>query len=86
MASMEMEEIALLRQRINRLEAQLDFLYRHFGVTYVENSSGTDDPRVVAALRANNMLEAIKLYRERTNSSLAEAKSAVEAMRSRLGI
>ncbi len=86
MSTLEQQEISLLRQRINRLEAQVDQLYRHLGLTFVEDSRETDDPKIIAALRANNMIEAIKLYRERTNVSLAEAKSAVEAMRSRLGI
>jgi ribosomal protein L7/L12 len=86
MSTSEQQEIALLRQRINRLEAQVDFLYRHLGVTFTEDSRDTDDPKIIAALRTNNIIEAIKLYRERTNVSLAEAKAAVEAMRSRLGI
>jgi ribosomal protein L7/L12 len=86
MSTVDQEDIALLRQRIVRLEAQVDYLYRHLGVTYVENSYETDDPNVVAALRSNNMIEAIKYYRAKTGVGLAEAKSAVEAMRSRLGI
>jgi len=86
MSTIEQQEISLLRQRINRLEAQVELLYRHLGITFVEDSRDTDDPRIVAALRSNNMIEAIKLYRERTNVGLAEAKSAVEAMRGRLGI
>lgn len=86
MASIEMEEIALLRQRVSRLEAQVDFLYKHLNITFVEDAYGTDDPRVVAALRSNNLIEAIKYYREKTGVGLAEAKSAVEAMRSRLGL
>jgi ribosomal protein L7/L12 len=86
MSTIELEEIALLRQRVNRLETQIDYLYKHLGVTFVENSYETDDPRVVAALRANNLIEAIKYYREKTGLGLAAAKSAVEEMRSRLGI
>jgi hypothetical protein len=36
MSTIERQEINLLRSRIDRLEAQIDFLYRHLGVTYVE--------------------------------------------------
>lgn len=86
MSTIEQQEISLLRQRINRLEAQVELLYRHLGINFVEDSRDTDDPRIVAALRSNNVIEAIKLYRERTGVGLAEAKSAVEAMRGRLGI
>ncbi len=86
MSTLDQQDIASLRQRVNKLEAQVDLLYRHLNLTFVEDSYETDDPQVVAALRSNNVIEAIKHYRERTGVGLAEAKSAVEAMRARLGI
>ena len=86
MPTLEQEEISLLKGRVSRLEARLEFIYRHLGVTFVENTSPTDNPQVIDALRANNLLEAIKQYRMATNASLEEAKSAIEALRARLGI
>lgn len=86
MSTVEQQEINLLRSRINHLEAQVDFLYRHLGVTYVENNSPDDDPRIIDALRKNNVIEAIKYYREINDIGLAEAKAAVEAIRVRRGI
>ncbi|HJZ82756.1 MAG TPA: hypothetical protein VKD91_20495 [Pyrinomonadaceae bacterium] len=86
MPTLEQQEIAQLKGRLSRLEARLDFIYQHLGVTFVENTYPTDDPKVIAALKANNMLEAIKLYRMATNAGLEEAKSGIEAMRARLGI
>ena len=86
MPTQEQQEIYLLRQRIVRLEAQVDFLYRHLGVTFVEEVHASDDPKIIAVLRSNNMIEAIKLYREKHDVGLAEAKIAVEEMRQRLGI
>jgi ribosomal protein L7/L12 len=86
MSTVEQQEINLLRSRINQLEAQVDFLYRHLGVRYVEQKSLADDPRVLAALRKNSMIEAIKYYREINDVGLAEAKAAVEAIRARHGI
>jgi hypothetical protein len=68
------------------VEAEVEFLYKHFGLTFSENGTPGDDPRILDALRKNNMIEAIKLYRELNNSGLAEAKSAVEAIRARRGI
>ena len=78
MSSFEEQEIALLRQRIVRLEAQVEFLFKHFGVSMNENGSPTVDPRIIEALKKNNIIEAIKIYREKTGVGLAEAKSAVE--------
>jgi hypothetical protein len=84
--TLEQQEIASLKARVNRLDARLEFLYRHLGVTFVEDARTGDDPQVIAALKANNLLEAIKLYRMATNASLEQAKFAVEEMRGRLGI
>jgi ribosomal protein L7/L12 len=50
----------------------------------VDNPYQTDHPDVVAALRTKNMIVAIKIYRDLTNSSLAEAKAAVEEIKARL--
>jgi hypothetical protein len=91
MPTLEQQEIALLKGRVSRLEARLEYLYKHFGVTFVEDTRLTDDPKVIAALKANNVMEAIKLYRMATSTgsvtvSLEEAKVAVEEIRSRLGI
>ena len=91
MPTQEQQEIATLKGRVSRLEARLEYLYKHFGVTFVEDTRLTDDPKVIAALKANNVLEAIKYYRMATSTSsvtvsLEEAKIAVEEIRSRLGI
>jgi ribosomal protein L7/L12 len=86
MATLEQQEISQLKQQIYRLQAQVEYLYRHLGVTFVEDVHAGDDPKVIAALRSNNVIEAIKAYRERYDVGLAEAKSAVEEMRARLGI
>jgi ribosomal protein L7/L12 len=68
------------------LEAQVELLYKHLNLTFVEDLHAGDDPQIVAALRSNNVMEAIKIYRERTGVGLAAAKSAVEEMRARLGL
>jgi ribosomal protein L7/L12 len=41
--------------------------------------------KVVAALRAGNKIEAIKIYKEHHRSSLLDAKNAVDALEARLG-
>jgi hypothetical protein len=91
MPTLEQQEIATLKSRVSRLEARLEYLYKHFGVTFVEDTHLTDDPKVIAAIKANNMLEAIKLYRAATSTgsvtvTVDDAKAAIEEMRSRLGI
>ena len=54
MSSFEEQEIALLRQRIVRLEAQVEFLFKHLGVSMTEDGSPAVDPRIIEALKKNN--------------------------------
>ena len=86
MPTLEQQEISQLKGRLSRLEARLEFLYKHLDVSFVEDTRLSDDPRVIAALKANNMVEAIKLYRAATNTNAEAAKAGIEEMRGRLGI
>ncbi len=86
MSTVEQEEIVILQSRISRLEAEVDFLYKHLRLTFSEDDSPNDDPRIIDALRKNNIIEAIKYYREITNTGLADAKAAVEEIRARRGL
>lgn len=80
MSTVEQQELEILRSRVSRLEAEMEFLYKHLRLTFSEGSSPQADPRLLAALQRNNLIEAIKVYRELTNCSLAEAKNAVEEL------
>ena len=68
--------------RLARLERQVAFLYRHFGLDPAladafPGASGMP-PEFTEALRQNNLIAAIKIYRQITNAGLAEAKAEVE--------
>jgi len=85
------QDITKLRDRIVHLEGQVAFLYRHLGVTFVPEAVPGDDPRIIAALKKGNLLEAIKVYREIYSTSkvtvgMEEAKRAGEEIKGRLGI
>jgi ribosomal protein L7/L12 len=86
MPTVEQHEIAALKSYIYKLEARIEFLYKHLGLEYVEPVNPDDDPEVINALRKGNVVEAIKVYRERHKAGLAEAKNAVDEMRARLGL
>ncbi|GAA3245607.1 hypothetical protein ACFO1B_38565 [Dactylosporangium siamense] len=68
--------------RLARLERQVAFLYRHFGLDpALADVFGVPDglpPEFVAALRRQDLMAAIKLYRQATGASLADAKETVE--------
>lgn len=75
-------EFVQLRARVIELEAQVQFLYRHFGVVYFPSTSEDDakTARIMELIQRKDMVGAIKLHRELYNSNLLDAKNAVEAM------
>ena len=77
------EEVSRLSMRVAELEKRLDFLYQKLTVEYVAPPS-QDDPRIVEMIRKNNLIEAIKIYREMHNVGLYEAKKEVEAIAARV--
>lgn len=48
------------------------------------DSATSDETPVIQALKARNLIEAVRIYREMHGVSLAEAKAAVEAMQARM--
>jgi hypothetical protein len=78
-------EVQELRNRINTLEGQVDFLYKHFAITYVPKPD-VDDPRIVGFIQKGKMSDAIQIYRGLfPNSDLVDAKRAVEEIKLRHG-
>ena len=56
------------------------------GASPAASAPGSAYPQVVAALRAGNKIEAIRLHREHHKSSLRDAKDAVDRVEAQLGI
>ena len=77
-----------IRSRLNRLEQKVDFLLNQLGFAQMaEASLPANNPgnsmlaEVVALLRQNRKIEAIKVYREQTGVGLKEAKDVIDNMR-----
>lgn len=72
-------ELARLEDRLRRVEDKLDRILEHLGL-----QEPADEQAWMAEVRAlladNRKIAAIKLYRERTGTGLAEAKRAVDAL------
>lgn len=78
----ELERLNQLSAKVFHLEQQLQFVYRHLGIQYQDPESLDN---VGEAISRGNMIEAIKLYRERTGASLADSKAAVDDLARKLG-
>jgi len=68
------------RERLRRLEAKVDAMLNHLGVTYQDPiTAGLSAEVKELADDPNKKIQAIKLQREQTGMGLKEAKDAVEA-------
>ncbi len=74
-----------IHSRLNRLEQKVDFLLKELGLAQkAEASIPAIDPmmaEIVALLRQNRKIEAIKVYREHMGVGLKEAKDVIDSMR-----
>jgi ribosomal protein L7/L12 len=80
-------ELQTVRERVKKLEAEVRFLYKHLGVTFVPAFElDPADQEVVDWLKAGDTMKAIMAYREVHKVSLNEAKAAVEEIRAGLSL
>jgi ribosomal protein L7/L12 len=83
------EELAVqaVRTRVAKLEAEVRFLYKHLGVTFVPSFElNPADKEVAEWLKKGNEIKAIAEYRAVHFVGLVEAKAAVEEIRAGLGL
>jgi hypothetical protein len=66
-----------ITQRMSRIEGKLNALLSHHGVDVTHGPPLSDRVKQLAATQERK-IEAIKVYREETGASLAEAKDAVK--------
>lgn len=75
----DQENIAELQAEVERLGELVDNLYRQLGISPLDAADTTGAiPEVDDAIRAGNLIQAIKAWRQRTGVGLKEAKDAVE--------
>lgn len=71
-------EFAQLSARVAALERDVQFLLEQLKPQHMTGSSFMMYPDVAQLKREGKIIEAIKLYREKTNTGLAEAKQFVD--------
>jgi hypothetical protein len=80
-------EIQALRGRVSKLEAEMRFLYKHLGVTFIPSFElDPADKDVVEFLKKGDEMRALATYRAVHKVSLNEAKAGVDEIRAGLGI
>ncbi len=73
-------QFAKLNARVELLERQVAFLLNQTSVAYIDRPVARSYPDVAELKHQGKLIDAIKLYRSYTNTSLAEAKNFVENM------
>ncbi len=68
-----------LNTRVAKLERAVQFLLEHLELTYDESPAALF-PDVTELKRLGKEMDAIKLYREKTDADLAEAKRFVNSL------
>jgi hypothetical protein len=68
---------------VSRIEAKLDLLLKQADIKFDPYAYVSND--IVEALRRNQKIEAIKLYRQATGVGLKEAKEFIEEVQRRAG-
>ena len=71
-------EIYKLQERVAKLERQVQFLLGQASVSYVDMPSTAGYPDVADLKHRGKLIDAIKLYRSYTGSTLEAAKAYVE--------
>lgn len=74
-------EFAELTARVATLERAVAFLLAQVNPDYRDTPPTYEYPEVVELKRKGNIIEAIKAYRLRTNTGLAEAKHYVDNLK-----
>lgn len=69
--------------RLRRIEGKLDLVLKHLGLEYVDTMFANLLPEVCKLADEGKKIEAIKIHRQFTGASLADAKSTVEAYMNR---
>jgi ribosomal protein L7/L12 len=72
-------DVAALQRRVGLLEQQVKFLMEHLGVEYEPETDSRMPAEVVELIQRNNLIEAIRVYRQITGAGLQEAKIAIDS-------
>jgi hypothetical protein len=76
---------AELAVQLDRISRKLDYLYRHVGLEYADESIPVYVLRAQEMVRDGRDNEAIKIVREHTAVGMLEARAIVEDMARRIG-
>lgn len=74
------DDLADLKERIEKLESQMAYLFRNLGIESGAPPAWRPSPKVMELLASGKKVEAIRAFREESGASLKDAKVFVESL------
>ncbi len=74
------ERISAMQARLERVEAQLQFLFRRLGITAGGAPAAKASPAVIGLLGRGDKKGAIRTFMEETGAGLKDAKTFIESL------
>jgi hypothetical protein len=78
------KRLGSLVQQVNELNRRVEFLFRHIGVEYVDDTPPPDD--VAQLVIAGDRISAVKLYMKTHGHDIRAAKAAIDEIAARYGV
>ena len=73
-------DVADLKERIEKLESQMSYLFRSLGIESGEPPSWQPSSKVLELLASGKKIDAIKAFREESGANLKDAKVFIESL------
>ena len=74
------DDVADLRERLEKLESRVSYLFRSLGIESGPHPPWQASPKVLDLVTQGKKVEAIKAFREESGASLKDAKIFVESL------
>ncbi len=76
------DEIQELRERIDKLESEIDFIKRRLGISFNEVPNWKASPKIIELVKRGDKKAAIRAFMEESGADLKDAKVFIESLKS----
>lgn len=76
------QEMKEIKARLEKLESQMDFIFRRMGIASREAPNWNVSPKILELLKRGDKAAAIRAFMDESGASLKDAKNYVESLQS----
>lgn len=74
------QEMKEIKARLEKLESQMDFIFRRMGIASREAPNWNVSPKILELLKRGDKAAAIRAFMDESGASLKDAKNYVESL------